>query len=677
MTFLLKLSLSVLLRREFWAIAVFAVAFPAHVLAAQGDQTTRGLARLSLAELAELEVTSVSKTPDSVLRTPAAVYVLTQEDIRRSGATSLAELLRFVPGVQVARINSDKWAVGARGFASRLAKSMLVLIDGRSVYTPLFAGVLWEVQDVVFEDVERIEIIRGPGGAVWGPNAINGVVNIITKKASDTHGVLTSAGGGSVDQGFGSFRFGSGVGDFLNYRLYGKTFTRGPQFHSDGNNFDDWRMTQGGFRSDWSLNAGNTLTVQGDMYTGEAGAAVAAASYTPPATTLITDNAEYSGGNLLARWEYQVGRESTLRLQSYYDRTIRHDLNFGETRDTWEVDVVHNFGLPRQGVVWGLGARISPSDTTLVVPTVEFVPARFTDKVYSAFVQDEIMLFADHLWLTLGSKFLHNDKSGFAAQPSARLLWAPTPHQSVWAGVSRAVRTPSRVEEHLRITAVLLPTLPAFLRLTGDGGFTPEELIAYEAGYRVAGGSNFFLQTAFFYNDYDDLLSSEASAPFLEFSPFRVILPVLMRNGVTGSTMGAEIGPNWAPVNWWQLKASYSYLNINLRNKPGSIDGSAVRSTEGSSPRHHAALRSLLDLPASIELDVTFRYAGALPALSVPGYSTADARVGWRISPQWDLSFAGQNLLQPHHVEFGNDPRPNIGIKRGAYAKLTWTHESR
>ena len=319
---------------------------------------------------------------------------------------------------------------------------------------------------------------------------------------------------------------------------------------------------------------------------------------------------------------------------------------------------------------------ISASDASQIVPTVEFSPGQFTTKVLSAFAQDEITIAPDRLWLTMGSKFLHNNFSGFEFQPTARLLWTPSSHHSIWASFARAVRTPSRVEEHLRFTALLLPSLPAFLRLTGDGGFTSEELMGYELGYRSTLHPALFVDVAAFFNDYDDLLSVEADTPFLEIETdppaFRVILPVLLRNGLVGETTGGEIAPTWAPRDWWRLKGSYAFLRINLTNKPGSIDESSASSIEGSSPRHQVVIQSLLDLPGNLNLDLTYRYVSALPAPAVKAYSTADLRFGWRFGRQFDLSVVGQNLLQPQHAESGS----LVGIKRSVYAKFTWTHES-
>src|SRR6266849_189998 len=324
------------------------------------------LTQLSLEQLGNTEVTTVSKQPVRITRTPAAIYVLTQEDIQRSGATSIPEALRLVPGVEVSRIDSNKWSVGVRGFESRLSRSVLVLIDGRSVYTPLFAGVYWEVQDTLLEDIDRIEVIRGPGGTIWGPNAVNGVINIITKSAKDTHGMLASAGGGNVDQGVAGFRYGGGNGRNVNYRVYGKGFTRGPEFHWDRRQYDDWRMGQTGFRTDWDLNSRDTVTVQGDLYSGVAGDSVGIATYSPPAMTTVMQNAEPSGGNLLGRWRRVLGDGSDVQVEAYYDRTSRREANFAEVRNTFDVDLVHHLTLPgRQDVMWGLGVNVSAGDASV------------------------------------------------------------------------------------------------------------------------------------------------------------------------------------------------------------------------------------------------------------------------------------------------------------------------
>jgi len=634
------------------------------------------LKQLSLEQLANVEVTISSKEPVTIARTPAAIYVLTSEDIRRSGATSIPEALRLVPGVEVARIDSNKWSLGVRGFTGRLSRSVLVLIDGRSVYTPLFAGVYWEVQDTLLEDVERIEVIRGPGGTIWGANAVNGVINIVTKNSKDTRGMLVSAGGGNVDQGFVNFRVGSGNKDKnFNYRIYGKGFTRGSEFHPDGREFDDWRIGQGGFRTDWNPHERDTLTIQGDLYEGIAGQRVAMTSYSPPSVTIVEQTAKLAGGNLLGRWKRDLSTGSDIQVQAYYDRTNREDVNLAEARNTFDVDLLHHFQLPRgQDFIWGLGARFSVGDATQVVPTVVITPNHFTDKLYSAFIQDEISIVQDRLSLTIGSKFLYNNYSGFDIQPSARLLWTPWQQHSVWAGVTRAVRTPSRVEEDLQLTGLFTSTPPVFFRLVTDRKVDSERLVSYETGYRGLVRPYLYLDIAAFYNHYDKLLSIEPGTPFSETTPppTHMLIPFFFRNGLLGDTSGVEIATDWTPIRSWRLQSSYSYLNMDLRRSAGSLDPSTVSSTEHSSPRHQVVIQSFLQLPKNLELDLTYRYVSALPAQSVSSYSTADLRFGWHIGEGVEISIAGQNLFQSHHAEYGGDPGGLVGVNRSVYTKITW-----
>jgi iron complex outermembrane receptor protein len=642
----------------------------------QQDQSTPGrLTQVSLEELGQIEVTTASKEPVKASRTPAAIYVITQEDIRRSGATSIPEALRLAPGVEVARADSNTWSIGVRGFASTLSRDVLVLIDGRTVYTPLYAGVYWQVQDTVLEDVERIEVIRGPGGTIWGANAVNAVINIITKSSKDTRGMLVSIGGGNIDQGFVNLRYGGGNDKSFNYRIYGKAFNEGPEFHPNGNSFDSWRMGQTGFRTDVDLHNRDSFTFQGDLYNGDAGQSVGITTYSPPYMTNVQQSAELAGGNLLGRWKRILGAGSDIQLQTYYDRTNREQSSFAESRDTFDIDFIHHLPLPgRQDFLWGLGVRLSSGNSTEVVPTVVFTPSHLTDKLYSGFIQDEIPIIGNQFSLTIGSKFLQETYSHFEFEPTARLLWTPNPRQTVWAAVTRAVRTPSRVEEDLQLTALITPNPLTFVRVIGDRGFSTEHLLGYEVGYRSLIKPKFNLDIAAFYNNYDHLLSIEPGAPFSESSPppAHVVVPFFFGNGLMGNTAGFEIAPDWTPTSRWRLRGSYSYLYLDLSTRAGSLDPSTVTSTEGSSPHHQGMIQSFLDLPKKLEFDQTLRYVSDLPAQQVPAYTTADVRFSWHATRSFDISVVGQNLLQPHHAEFGGDPGGLVGIKRTVYAKITW-----
>jgi iron complex outermembrane recepter protein len=672
------------LSRQAVAAVVWITLFTVQAYASspQNEQETNApLKQLSLAQLGNVEVTTATKEPETVWRTPAAVYVITSEDIRRSGATSIPEVLRLAPGVEVARIDSNQWAVGIRGFGSGFSKSVLVLIDGRSVYTPLFAGVNWDVQNVLLEDIERIEVIRGPGGTVWGANAVNGVINIITKSSKDTQGAMAAFGGGNVEQGSVRLHYGRSYGTNVNYRVYGMAFGRGPGFHPDHDNFDDWQMGQGGFRMDWDNQKGETLTVQGDLYKGNVGQRVNIASYSPSASINVVGTQDVSGGNILARWRRTVGAGSDIQVQAYYDRTYRIGPQLGESRNTVDLDFIHHLTLlPRQEFIWGVGARWSPSDFTQTVATVDLLPHSQSENIYSAFLQDEIAIVQHKLELTVGSKFEHNIYTGWELQPGARLLWMPSSRQSVWASVSRAVSTPSQIDESLQFTGFLpsTSTVPIFVRIAGNPKFDSETLLGYEAGYRRLITPQFYVDVSLFHNNYNDLTSFGAFAPSVETSPSptHVLLTVPWVNGILGSTNGGEISPDWKATGWLELKASYSYVSLDLKNKPGNTDAATVGSDERSSPRHEVVLQTLLNLPKRFEFDPTYRYVSALPAQSVKSYSTMDLRLAWHFAGNFEASVAGQNLFQPNHTEYGISPGPMVGVKRSVYGQITW-HETR
>jgi iron complex outermembrane receptor protein len=640
-------------------------------------QDTTGATRLkslSLEELSAIEVTTVSREPRRGFQTPAAIHVLTQEQIRRSGARTLPDLLRLVPGVHVAQIDSVQWAVGIRGFQGHLSKSVLVLIDGRSVYTPLFAGVYWEMQDTLLRDVDRIEVIRGPGGTIWGPNAVNGVINIITKSAKDTHGLTVSAGGGNVEQAYTGGRYGGGS-DRLHYRVYGKGFTRSPLFHPDRRNFDDWRMGQAGFRMDWERNERDTLTVLGDAYSTIAGSIREISSFSPPSIRAVEANAQHYGQNVGAHWQHAFESGSHLQVHAYYDRTDRQDLNYREIRHTVDASLLHRVPVARHRISWGLGARVSPSRFFQTTDSVNFLPHRQTYNILTGFIEDDIEVIPNRLSFIAGTKLLHNTFSGFDVQPSAQVAWTPSEQQTVWGAVTRAVRTPSRIEDGFEFNFLAQPSLPLYFRLVGDGEFTSEQLVGYELGYRRYLRRHGFLGVAAFYNRYDDLLSVENRPIFVENSPppAHLVLPLYLRNGVQAATSGIEPTWLWDLTPWWRTRGSYSLALVDARNKPISNDASTVGQLEGDSPRHKVILQSSFQLSDKLDLSLTYRYVSAVPNQVVPSYSTGDVQFSWQLTPQLELSVTGRNLLQPHHVEYGDNPGPLVGIRRSGHLSLTWS----
>jgi iron complex outermembrane receptor protein len=629
---------------------------------------------LSLEELANIEVTTPGKTPESAFRTPAAVYVLTQDEIRRSGATNIPEALRLVPGVEVSRIDAYKWAIGIRGFATRLSKGVLVLIDGRSVYTPLFAGVYWEAQDVPLQDVERVEVIRGPGATIWGPNALNGVINIVTRSASETQGFRATLIGGNVDQALLTARYGgAAAGGDLHYRAYLKAIERGPQWHPDGVEFDDGEVGGAGFRLDWRRSPSDTITLQSELYTGHIGNRLAISTYNPPSITSVDGKAGISGGHVMGHWNRRMDGGSEMRMQAYYDRTERHDLNFSEDRDTLDLDFVHLLTLGRQRLTWGLGARWSRGDTDEVLNTVVFAPETATDRLYSGFLQDEFA-FGSRWGLTLGAKVLDHNLSGSEVQPSVRAAFTPSTRQTFWAAVTRAVRTPSRVDTDLSFTALVNPAVPLFLRLQGNPRFEPERVLGYEAGYNQVLGERLSWSVAAFYNSYDDVLGIAVQTPVVETEPAppHLLVPIPFGNELRGRTKGVEIAPTWNATSWLRFKAAYSYLAIEMVSQPGHNDPTTIAQVEGSSPRHRLMLQSLVDLSHGMEADVVYRNVGALPYQEAPAYDTADVGLTWGATSRWTFSVVGRNLFDAHHKEFGSDGGPDVEVRRSYYARVTF-----
>src|SRR5881392_3849092 len=603
------------------------------------------LKKLSIEQLMNLQVTSVSKRPERLSQTASAIQVITQEDIQRSGAASLAEALRLASNLQVAQIDSRQWAISARGFNSTTDNKLLVLIDGRTVYTPLFSGVFWDVQEVPLADIDRIEVISGPGATLWGANAVNGVINVITKDTKDTMGMLVSGGGGTKQRAFGTVRYGGALGSKVRARIYGRGFGRdATALPGGGEAFDDWHLWQGGFRMDWDASNVNRATLQGDLYDGRIGQATAA-------------DIAVSGGNVMAKWSHTISETSSLAAQLYYDRTHR-DIpgTFGEDLDTYDVDLQHATSLgARHEIVWGLGYRLI-NDRVANSSMLAFLPPGVARQWFTGFVQDEIALVPSRLSVALGTKIEHNDYVGFEVQPSGRVNWRLSSSGTVWAAVSRALRSPSRIDREL-----FAPAQPPYF-LAGGPGFHSEEELAYELGYRHRQGS-LALSMAAFYSRYHGLRSLEQVNP-------PAAVPLVIGNGQDGESFGAELTAEYLLTERWRLRAGYTELRVHVWAQPTSTDMSGGRA-ESNSPDRQFSVRSSADLPARLTLDGTFRYVGDIANQQVPAYGELDVRVGWQPVPMLELSMIGQNLLHDHHVEFGT-PSARRQIERGVYGAVAW-----
>lgn len=632
-----------------WLPLALVLAIPSSLFAqvSPGELRARELKELSIEELMELEVTSVSKSPQKLTEAPSAIQIITSDDIRRSGATRLPEALRLASNLQVAQIDSRQWAISARGFNDASANKLLVLMDGRTLYSPLHAAVFWDVQDTLIEDIDRIEVISGPGATQWGANAVNGVINITTKSAKDTQGWLITAGGGTDLRGAGGIRYGGMLAPGLHYRIYAKHFERDETEFTDGRSgANEWRISQGGFRLDWAATAEDTVTLQGDAYEGRMGQP-------------NNGDVRVRGSNLLGRWSRALSEKSNLSFQWYYDRTHRRiPGTFGEDLKTYDFELQHRLPLGEQhNFVWGAGYRLVDDHQHNDYPLLAFLPAQTTREDYSVFAQDEITLLQERLHLTVGGKIERNDYTGVEFQPGIRLAWRAAPNHTIWSAVSRAMRTPSRIDGEF-----YAPRDPPFTLLQGNPNFASEELLAYELGYRVQPSPQLSIALALYYHEYDRLRSIERVDPATPF-------PVFLGNGQEGSSTGGELTADYHPVAGWRLRLGYTQMHLDLRNKLGSTAPAPTY----TDPEHQFVLRSGWDLPGQVELDVTYRYVSRLLDARVPAYDEVDARLGWNPTPFVELSLVGHNLLQSRHAEFGS-PDPRQQSARSLFGKIVWRY---
>jgi iron complex outermembrane receptor protein len=612
--------------------------------------TLRKLKKLSLEELMNVEVTSISMRPEKLTEVASAVQIITGEDIHRSGVTRLPEALRLVSNLQMGQANSHDWAITARGFnglpsaGGILANKLLAMVDDRIIYNPLFGGVYWDVQNVLLQDVDRVEVVSGPGGTLWGANAVNGVINVVTKSAKETQGLYASGAAGSFLKNTSQLRYGFRIDSTIFFRVYGQHFDQKNTVLENGKGAQDaWNMNQGGFRMDYYPSKANTLTLQGDFYGGNENDSI--------------KNTNTDGQNILGRYKHNFSDQSNLIVRAYYDRTWRKTPNsvqpFFYELNTYDFDIQHRFPIgEKHSILWGGAYRLQKDRTasTFNPPRTapSFDPINRDMPLYSGFVQDEIALIPNLIKLTAGSKFLHNVFSGFEIQPSARVAWTLNNRNTIWTAVSRAVRIPTRFDSDITTRATQR--------------FSSEKITAYEIGYRVRPIDQLSLSFSTFYNQYSNLRSIDtlSSAP-----PPTLVLA----NSQRAESWGFEFSGNFRATDWWRLRGGFTYFDKNI--SPTSAKVLPISGAfEGVDPKNIFMFQSVMDLPNNLQFDLVGRYADALPPIAastpgVPSYFTFDTRFAWQFK-SFEISVVGQNLWENQHSEVGLSKIP-----RSIYGKIS------
>jgi iron complex outermembrane receptor protein len=657
-----------------WLLVAFTSAAPITLPLSAQDPAPQvdSFADLDIEELARIRVSSASRRLEPAARATAAVFVISRDDIRRSGASTLPQALRLAPGLQVARVTGRDWSITSRGFAEQSPNKLLVLVDGRAVYSPLFAGVFWDVQDLPLEDVERIEVILGPGATLWGSNAVNGVINVITRSAMDTRGGLVGLRAGTAQHVTATARYGAALGAAGALRVYGRFMDRAPSRLSDGEaGEDDWQQGQGGFRMDVDATPRDRVTVQGDLYTGSGGQIVRRALPAEPFAETVLDALDASGGNVLGRWTHRFGEAHEIQVQGYFDRSVREvPASFGRVAvNIFDLELQHRLPLgSHHDFLWGVGYRLN-ADTISGTFTTALLPNARTTHLITAFAQDEITLSRDRWYLTLGAKLERNDFSGAELQPNLRLLWTPAARHTVWSALSRAVRIPSRLDADIRVIAQVQPgPPPAIIRFDGNEEFDSEELISWEGGWRGELHPRVSLDVSVYYSWYDRL-RSVAPLPPTAADGFAV-MPFEVRNDARGHAWGGTLAASWRPARGLLLRGSYTLLDMDVRLVEEAPPGSTPNVNPGFNPRHQAALRSSVTLPHGIQLDAHLRYTDELPSPAVPEYVQADVRLGWTVVPNLSVALVGLDLFSARHPEFSSLPQREI--QRRAELQVEW-----
>jgi len=662
-----------------WSVACFETALTCCLFApcaalAQAPKPP-DLGQFSLEDLMNVKVVSVSRKEQPLSKTGAAIFVITQDDIQRSGAANIPDVLRMAPGVNVARIDGNAWAISIRGFNSRYSDKILVLIDGRSIYSPAFSGVYWDQIDVPLEDIERIEVIRGPGGTVWGANAVNGVINIITMSSKSTQGGLVVAEAGSQESG-SLTQYGGTAGAAGTYRAFGRYTTTNSSLNpAGGAAADAWHEFHGGFRADLDISPQDKLMVQGDVYQSSEGQTLTAVlSQQLPTVATFNDPITVASGDLQARWSHTLNNGSDMSLNVYYNHDNRLDQGLVENSNTFDIDFQHHLSLnSRNDVVWGLSYRVTNDKLTSGYDNMWFPPQRI-DSLYTAFVQDEIKL-AESAWFTVGSKFEHNAYTGFDYEPSAQFVWAPTSRQTIWLSASQAIRQPSRQDTDIQLDAAIIPLIGGnfgVLQYEGNKNIKAEQLRDYEVGYRAQVSKRLSLDVAAFRSYYRHLETSEPGAPYFVDTPGppHFVLPFNIVGAAHARTFGGEIFATWNVTSRWRLSPGYSLLRMNVIQDP--LSGIASAAT-GDAPEHQIQIRSSLALRSNLDWDASLYFVGQVSDESVPSYTRLDTQIRWRVGGSIEFSVAGQNLLTARHVEFGDSFVVDYTqVQRSVLGKITW-----
>lgn len=619
------------------------------------------ITRMSLEYLMNIEVTTVSKQPERVQNAPAAVYVLTREEIRRSGASTIPDALRLVPGVNVAQINANSWAVSIRGFNSRFANKLLVMIDGRSIYSPLFSGVFWDRHSVPIEEIDRIEVVRGPGGTLWGANAVNGVINIITRHSSETQGQQAEFSVGTEKAGGLSLRQGASINDEATYRLSAQFDGYNETKLPDGSGANDqWENGQANLRVDWTPTVDDEILIESGYSKVMAGDRHAQPSLSPPYSTFRDGDIDRYGAFVMGRWNHRLNEESDVSLQGFIDhRYMDIDTPMAEEyRTTADLQAQHGIKLgSKTNLTWGAGYRAVFSSVQTGDFSFNVDPEDENTSVYNVFAQASRRFFDDRVELTVGSKLEHHSVSGTEIQPSARALWNVTPRHAIWTAVSTAARTPSTVENMGTVRNIVVPPgtptnpspLPLIPAIEGDRDLDAERVTAYEAGYHGQVSETVSLDVAGFINSYTDLLldsdvgssnlNTNYGTPFIE-------VPVNINNKAEATTYGFEFSGLWQARDNWRLRAGYAWLHEDIEAPAGA---------EGNAPEHQLTLQSFYDIDENWRFDTVFRFVDDLENAGADAYLNMDARLSWTPKSSMEIALTGRNLLHSGYLEYGNE----------------------